>query len=706
MFHTKNSQSYLLPVCIVLFFFALFPPLALADNNSDEGSCWVGTWASSPQLADSKDVPAKFTSTSSVTLRQVVRVSTGGERMRIRFSNAFGKTPLVLSGVRVAMSEGASTVKSDTAKDLIFGGQKSVSIPAGALMISDPLEFPLPALADVAITIYLQSAPVDVTSHPGSRTTSYMVPGNFVSATSMLQAVKVDHWYYINGIDVNSPDCGGSVVVLGDSITDGRGSTTNGNDRWPDLLSHRLQALPEMRRIGVLNHGIGGNRLLRNSLGPNALARFDRDVLAQTGVRWLIVLEGVNDIGTRLTAKDENEGWATAEDIIAAYQQIITRAHAHGIKVFGATILPFRGSSYFSPETDLDRQKINQWILTSGAFDGVVDFDKITRDPQFPDRLLPAFDIGDHLHPSPAGYAAMAEAVPLSWFAAKRTGTNGKLRMAITFDDLPAHAALPPGVTRLDVASRTIDALRKAHVPPTFGFVNGLRVQEMPGDVEVLRMWRAAGHPLANHTWSHMNLNQHSLAEFESDLVRNEPLLSQIGNDDWRWLRFPYLATGETVEKRSATRALLAARGYKIAAVTMSFGDYLWNDPYARCSAMGDSKSISALRAAYLSAADQDIDYYRTLSHQLMGRDINYVLLLHIGAFDAEMLPELLRLYESKGFEFVTLPEAQADSFYSSDNDPRLPASAETLEQALAERNIELPKQHPVVLLDFDKLCR
>jgi peptidoglycan/xylan/chitin deacetylase (PgdA/CDA1 family) len=243
-------------------------------------------------------------------------------------------------------------------------------------------------------------------------------------------------------------------------------------------------------------------------------------------------------------------------------------------------------------------------------------------------------------------------------------------------------------------------------MPPTFGFVNGLRVEEHSSDLEVLRAWRAAGHELGSHTWSHINLNQHSVEEFENDLVRNESLLSKfMGDDRWRWLRFPYLAAGDTAEKRAAVRGFLNARGYKIAAVTMSFADYLWNEPYARCSAVRDVKSISVLRAAYLAAAEQNIDYYRGLSHQLVGRDINYVLLLHIGAFDAEMMPELLRLYQSKGFEFVTLPQAQADAFYASDNDPGLPAGAETLEQAMAERHMEAPK-HPAVPLEFDRLCR
>ncbi len=441
MLSAKRCRYIVFRIFILSFCVALPNPTFAADDRSDS-SCWVGTWASSPQLAEPKGAPAEL-ALPGVTLRQFVHVSAGGRRIRVRFSNAFGTTPLLISTARVAISAGGSAVKSGTEKELAFNGQKGASIPAGALIVSDPLDFDLRALSDVAITTELRSPQSAITAHLGSRTTSYILTGNPARTSDMSQAVKVDHWYYINGVDVASQICAGAIAILGDSITDGRGSTTNGNDRWPDVLARRVEAAPENHAIGVLNLGIGGNRLLRDGLGPNALARLDRDALAQAGIRWLVVLEGVNDIGTRLKARENNESWATAEDIIGAFEQIIMRAHTHGISVFGATMLPFGGSFYFSPDTEADRQRVNRWILTRGAFDGVVDFDNIIHDPQHPDRLLPAFDSGDHLHPSPLGYAAMADAVPLSWFGISQKKQDAKLRMAITFDDLPARCYSP-----------------------------------------------------------------------------------------------------------------------------------------------------------------------------------------------------------------------------------------------------------------------
>lgn len=285
---------------------------------------------------------------------------------------------------------------------------------------------------------------------------------------------------------------------------------------------------------------------------------------------------------------------------------------------------------------------------------------------------------------------------------------DAALRIAITFDDLPAHSALPPGETRLEVASKIIAALKHADVPPTYGFVNGLRIEEQPADAAVLQAWRAAGYPLGNHAWSHMNLNQHALEEFEGDVNRNEPLLSERMKDkdkDWRWFRFPFLAEGDTPEKNTGIRAFLAQRGYKIAAVTMSFGDYQWNEPYARCRAKGEEKAITLLENSYLAAADDSIGYSRSLSHTLYGRDIPYVLLMHIGAFDAEMLPRLLDLYRSRGFGFVTLEEAESDEFYRVDTDPRQPPGASSLEAVMAERHLALP-QHATPVLQLDTLCR
>jgi lysophospholipase L1-like esterase len=241
-----------------------------------------------------------------------------------------------------------------------------------------------------------------------------------VSAPNLPDAVPVDHWYFLAGIDVRAPRDSGAVVILGDSITDGRGSTTNGNDRWPDVFARRLQASPATVHVAVLNAGIGGNRLLRDGLGPSALARFDRDVLAQSGVRWLIVLEGINDIGTASGARAKSEPAATADDIIGAYARIIERAHAHGIRVYGVTIMPFEGfsyASYFTPESEAERQTVNAWIRTSRRFDAVIDFDAVTRDPERPSRLSAAVDGGDHLHPSSAGYRIMGEAIDLGLFA-------------------------------------------------------------------------------------------------------------------------------------------------------------------------------------------------------------------------------------------------------------------------------------------------
>lgn len=599
------------------------------------------------------------------------------------------------------MSGGGGAIKPATDRELTFRGRSQVSIPAGALMISDSVNFELPPMADVAITIHVQDAPPAITSHPGSRATTYMVNGNSVSAPALSNPVKMERWYFINGIDVATAPSAQSVVVLGDSITDGHGSTTDGNDRWPDDLSRRLQS--QMLSIGVLNQGIGGNRLLRDGIGPNALARFDRDVIAQTGVKWLIVLEGINDLGTRLQARKTNASWATAEDIIQAYIQIIARAHAHGIKVYGGTLTPFVGSFYSAVDSEADRQKINEWIRASGAFDGVIDFDKAVRDPEHPDHFLPVYDSGDHLHPSPAGYRAMANAVPMSIFTDK---PQPHLRIAFTFDDLPAHSTLPAGETRMDVASKIIAALHEAGMPPIYGFMNGVRVQEKPADQAVLQAWRSAGNPLGNHTWTHMNLNQHTRAEFEADVERNEPPLAALMKGaDWHWLRFPYLAEGESPAKHAGVRKFLASRHYKIAAVTMSFADYEWNEPYARCTDKGDKAAVAMLKSTYLAAADQSVAYYRELSRMLLGRDIPYVLLMHIGALDAEMLPELLQLYRSRGFEFITLPEAERDAWYRPEVDPGLPSSSDSLEGAMAAHRLPIAS-HTTPAVPFDSMCR
>jgi lysophospholipase L1-like esterase len=259
--------------------------------------------------------------------------------------------------------------------------------------------------------------PQAITGHPGSRTTSFFAPGADVAAVDLSAGTHVDHWYFLSRVDVWTGADARAVVAIGDSITDGRGSTTNQNDRWPNNLARRLSANPATARVCVLNQGIGGNRVLRDGIGPNLIGRFERDVLAIPGVRWLIVLAGINDIGTAAAARETGQPAATAADLIAAYRQMILRAHDHGIKVYGATILPFEGFSYFSARGEADRQAINQWMRGSGELDQVIDFDAVARDPSAPSRLSAAVDGGDHLHPSAAGYRILAGSIDLGLFA-------------------------------------------------------------------------------------------------------------------------------------------------------------------------------------------------------------------------------------------------------------------------------------------------
>lgn len=285
-------------------------------------------------------------------------------------------------------------------------------------------------------------------------------------------------------------------------------------------------------------------------------------------------------------------------------------------------------------------------------------------------------------------------------------GTANPLQMALTFDDLPEHGPLPPGETRLQVISKIIAALKQAHVPAVYGFVNGQLLEADPGGAAVLQAWRDAGYPLGNHTWSHMNLNQHTVQEFEAEVTRNEPVLAtSMKDEDWHWFRYPFLAEGDTAEKRDAILTFLLQHGYRIAGVTISFGDYLWNEPYARCRAKDDTKLIALLESSYLTAAEKSIPYYRSMAKSLFGHDIPYVLLMHVGTLDAEMLPRLLDLYRSKGFEFVTLDDAERDPFYRQDTALHLAPASDSLEAAMAERHLPLPP-HTEPAIQFDTVCR
>ncbi|MET7856898.1 SGNH/GDSL hydrolase family protein [Streptomyces sp. NPDC005318] len=389
---------------------------------------WVNTWTSMPQLTEPSNMPpAPFTQDNRVladsTLRQTVHMSVGGEQMRLRFSNAFGGAALPITAVSVALPvdgrAGASAIQPKTSRKVTFHGRSSAVIPVGSQIVSDPLDFGLKPGSNLSVTIYLADgqASNSITSHPGSRTTSYMQTGNHVEDADLTGAASAAHWYFLSGIEVWSPASTSAAVMLGDSLTDGRGSTTDTNNRWPDQLLTRLQSRPDTAGTAILNQAAGGNRVLNDGLGPNALSRVDRDVLAQSGVDWLLVFEGVNDIGTAEASEAAQK--QTADDLIAAYDQIIVRAHTQGIRVYGATLTPLGGNTaYDDPDgyREKARQTVNEWIRTSGRFDAVVDFDRAARDPQKPLQILPAFDDGDHLHLNPAGYKALADAVPAHLF--------------------------------------------------------------------------------------------------------------------------------------------------------------------------------------------------------------------------------------------------------------------------------------------------
>lgn len=392
-------------------------PAVHAASAAPDNQPWVRSWVSAQQLTEPHNLPPA-PGLAGHTLRQIIRPTLAGSRLRAAFSNQYGEAPLTITAARVARSTGESAIDLSTDRALTFNGAPSVTVLPGHLMFSDELPFDVAVTDNLAVTILVESIPTNVTGHPGSRMTSFMQEGNVVSEPVLPKAQRVDHWYLLSSIDVVANPTAGAIVVIGDSITDGRGSTTNQNDRWPNLLAARLQANPATKHLSVLNQGAGGGRVLRDGLGTSALGRFDRDVIAVPGVRWLVIFEGVNDLGTAVGARAKGEKAATAQDLIGAFRQMILRAHSHGIRVIGATIMPFEGfTSYFTPESEADRQAVNAWIRTSGEFDGVIDFDAIARDPAQPARLSTAVDGGDHLHPSAAGYRIMADAIDLGLFA-------------------------------------------------------------------------------------------------------------------------------------------------------------------------------------------------------------------------------------------------------------------------------------------------
>jgi lysophospholipase L1-like esterase len=384
------------------------PARAAVEAEAPAAVRWLPTWVATqqPQVPDNLPPAPGLAGT---VLRQIVQPSLGGERVRVSFSNRFGVEPLALGGSYVAPATGESGIDAARGVWVTFDGKRSAVVPPGASLLSDPLLLRVEPFTNLAVTTSFEGPlPSTVTGHAGSRTRSFLQSGVDVAAPSLQGSVPVEHWYFLDRVDVLTDARSRAALILGDSITDGRGSTTDHNNRWPNLLARRLAAEPSTAHVAVLNQGAGGNRVLRDGIGPNVLARFDRDVLAIPRVRWLVVLVGINDIGTAKAAREKGEPAAIAEDLIAAYR--------HELEVYGATILPFEGAAYFSPEGEADRQRVNDWIRRSGEFDGVIDFDAITRDPAAPSRLSPQVDGGDHLHPSADGYRIMADAVDLALF--------------------------------------------------------------------------------------------------------------------------------------------------------------------------------------------------------------------------------------------------------------------------------------------------
>jgi lysophospholipase L1-like esterase len=376
---------------------------------------WVGTWATSPLSGDAWHTTPTLVDS---TLREIVHTSIPGKALRVRFTNEFGTEPLRVDAATVALSTGESAIQPDSLHTLTFGGQASIVIPPGAEGVSDSVDMATPAFANLAITFYLPLQQISsVSVHPAAQQTNYIQVGaNVVSAPNLTAATTTPSWYFVKGVDVEpvAPHAA-AVVAFGDSITDGAYATDNENHRWPDYLAVRLHNDPATAHLSVLNEGIGGNCVLIACTGPNILARFDRDVLSQAGVKYVIVLESINDIGT-LHNSNRPDYKLTAEDLEQGLRQIIARAHEHGIKVLGATLTPYQGAGYYTDQGEEIREAVNDWIRTGGAFDGVVDFDKTTRDPAHPLVFAPAYDSGDHLHPKDAGYAAMANSIDLSLF--------------------------------------------------------------------------------------------------------------------------------------------------------------------------------------------------------------------------------------------------------------------------------------------------
>ncbi len=374
------------------------------------GGHWVGTWGTAPQLVEPHNNPPA-PGLSNNSLREIVQVSIGGKTVRLKLTNEFSQQPTEIKAIELAVAKTAGSsyeVDEQTTVSLTFGGQPGVTMPAGGHVVSDPVNFKIGNRENVAITIHYGETSPSVSGHPGSRTTSYLATGN---TTDFSSAVRTDHWYNIQTLEVMAPKKAGAVAILGNSITDGRGSTTNQQNRWADVLSRRLLQNKKTSQVAVLNMGIGGNCVLRGGLGPTGEKRYPRDLFGQEGVKWIILFEAVNDLG------GSRDGVKTAEGVIEVYKRIISEAHQKGIRVFGATITPFKGNNYYTTDHEKGRQTLNEWIRTTNELDGVIDFDKTVRNPQDAEAMQREFLFeNDWLHFNAQGYEVMGGSIDLNLF--------------------------------------------------------------------------------------------------------------------------------------------------------------------------------------------------------------------------------------------------------------------------------------------------
>ena len=390
-----------------------------ALSISPAGSPWVETWAASPQQIVDPFAGGSPVIFNNQTIRQTVRISTGGQALRIRLTNEYGGWPVGFGDVHVALSDGQGGIVPGSDRVVTFSGSGSVEIPASAPGVSDPIPLPVASLSSLVISLYV---PINgnagaATPHLLGQQTSYIAPGDQAGAPALSGAAATTVRFFLSGVDVLINQPAATLVTLGDSITDGFSSSVDANHRWPDYLAQVMQNSIVLSGVAVANEGINGNRLLSDGFGPSAISRFDRDVLSRPGLRFVAVLEGINDIGNpdpKLLAPGTSE--PTPSQLIAGYRQLIARAHEHGVLIFGCTLTPFQGSSYYTDAGEAVREAVNAYIRGSGEFDGLIDFDAALRNPSNPAQLLPLYDSGDHVHPNDTGYAVMAASVNLLLF--------------------------------------------------------------------------------------------------------------------------------------------------------------------------------------------------------------------------------------------------------------------------------------------------